>query len=87
MPSTKYVDLRLSRRFTIKEDAKIEVLGEFFNIFNRTQVTGINNQFTILPARLARLQRNFRSDVRNAKRSFECFFFRGADSTRRSFEF
>jgi len=44
MPPTKYVDLRLSRRFTIKEDAKIEVLGEFFNIFNRTQVTGINNR-------------------------------------------
>ena len=27
-----------------KEDAKIEILGEFFNIFNRTQVTGINNR-------------------------------------------
>ena len=44
MPPTKYVDLRLSRRFTIKEDAKIEVLGEFFNIFNRTQVTAVNNR-------------------------------------------
>jgi hypothetical protein len=44
MPATKYVDLRLSRRFTIKEDAKIEVLGEFFNIFNRTQVTAVNNR-------------------------------------------
>jgi hypothetical protein len=44
MPSTQYVDLRISRRFTIKEQAKIEVLGEFFNIFNRTQVTGVNNR-------------------------------------------
>jgi len=44
MPATKYVDLRVSRRFTIKEDAKIEVLGEFFNIFNRTQVTAVNNR-------------------------------------------
>lgn len=44
MPATKYVDLRISRRFTIKEDAKIEVLGEFFNIFNRTQVTAVNNR-------------------------------------------
>jgi hypothetical protein len=44
MPATKYVDLRLSRRFTIKEDAKIEVLGEFFNIFNRTQVTAVNSR-------------------------------------------
>ena len=40
----KYVDLRLSRRFTIKENAKIEFLAEGFNIFNRTQVTGVNNR-------------------------------------------
>ena len=26
-PSVKYVDLRISRRFTIKENAKIEVAG------------------------------------------------------------
>lgn len=44
MPPTKYVDLRVSRRFTIKENAKLEVLGEAFNIFNRTQVTAINGR-------------------------------------------
>jgi hypothetical protein len=43
-PSIKYVDLRVSRRFTIKENAKIELLAEGFNIFNRTQVTGVNNR-------------------------------------------
>jgi outer membrane receptor protein involved in Fe transport len=43
-PPIKYVDLRVSRRFTIKENYKIEVLAEGFNIFNRTQVTGVNNQ-------------------------------------------
>jgi hypothetical protein len=43
-PSIKYVDLRLSRRFSITEDAKIEVLAEGFNIFNRTQVTGVNTR-------------------------------------------
>lgn len=43
-PRINYVDLRISRRFTIKEDAKIEVLAEGFNIFNRTQVTGVNNR-------------------------------------------
>lgn len=43
-PPIKYVDLRLSRRFTIKENAKLEVLAEGFNIFNRTQVTSVNNQ-------------------------------------------
>lgn len=44
MPPTKYVDLRVSRRFTIKENAKLEVLAEAFNIFNRTQVTAVNNR-------------------------------------------
>ena len=47
-PSVKYVDLRVSRRFTIKEDAKLEFLAEGFNIFNRTQVTGINNRMYVL---------------------------------------
>jgi hypothetical protein len=47
-PSVKYVDLRISRRFTIKENAKIEVLAEGFNIFNRTQVTGVNNRMYVV---------------------------------------
>ena len=41
-PSIKYFDARLSRRFKIKEDMNIEVLAEAFNLFNRTQVTGVN---------------------------------------------
>jgi hypothetical protein len=41
-PNIWYLDMRLSRRFGITEDAKIEVLAEAFNLFNRTQVTGIN---------------------------------------------
>ena len=51
-PSIKYVDLRLSRRFTIKENAKVEFLAEGFNIFNRTQVTGVNNQIYTLSCTL-----------------------------------
>jgi hypothetical protein len=47
-PSVKYVDLRVSRRLTIKENAKIELLAEGFNIFNRTQVTGVNNRMYVL---------------------------------------
>lgn len=47
-PSVKYVDLRVSRRFTIKENARIELLAEGFNIFNRTQVTGINNRMYVI---------------------------------------
>ncbi|HVQ40450.1 MAG TPA: hypothetical protein VMS31_23110, partial [Pyrinomonadaceae bacterium] len=47
-PVVKYVDLRISRRFTIKENAKIELLAEGFNIFNRTQVTGVNNRMYVI---------------------------------------
>ena len=49
-PSIQYVDLRISRRFTIKENAKIELLAEGFNIFNRTQVTLVNNRMYVLSA-------------------------------------
>jgi hypothetical protein len=42
-PPIKYVDLRISRRFSITERAKLELLAEGFNIFNRTQVTLVNN--------------------------------------------
>jgi outer membrane receptor protein involved in Fe transport len=41
-PSIWYFDMRLSRRFTIKEGMRFEVLAEGFNLFNRTQVTGVN---------------------------------------------
>jgi hypothetical protein len=46
-PAVKYVDLRISRRFTIKENAKLELLAEGFNIFNRSQVTGVNNRMYV----------------------------------------
>jgi hypothetical protein len=41
-PKIWYFDARLSRRFHIKEDMNFEVLAEGFNLFNRTQVTGVN---------------------------------------------
>ncbi|MCI0388863.1 MAG: carboxypeptidase regulatory-like domain-containing protein [Acidobacteria bacterium] len=41
-PGVKNFDLRLSRRFYIKENMSFEFLGEAFNIFNRTQFTGVN---------------------------------------------
>ncbi len=41
-PAIKYLDLRLSRRFPIGEKAKVEVLAEAFNFFNRTQITNVN---------------------------------------------
>ncbi len=47
-PSIQYLDLRLSRRFNLGEKAKIEVLGEAFNFFNRTQVTSLNSTLYFL---------------------------------------
>jgi hypothetical protein len=41
-PPIQYLDLRVSRRFPIGEKAKIEVLADVFNFFNRTQVTSVN---------------------------------------------
>ena len=41
-PNIWYVDARLSRRFSITESTKLEFLVEGFNVFNRTQVTGVN---------------------------------------------
>jgi hypothetical protein len=34
--------MRLSRRFAITEGTRLELLAEGFNIFNRTQITGVN---------------------------------------------
>ncbi len=44
-PKIVNVDLRVSRRFRLREATNIEILAEGFNIFNRTQVTGVNNTF------------------------------------------
>jgi hypothetical protein len=41
-PNVKNFDLRVSRRFFIKERVSFEFLAEFFNVLNRTQFTGIN---------------------------------------------
>ena len=41
-PNIWYVDARLSRRFSVTEKVKFEVLAEGFNVFNRTQITTMN---------------------------------------------
>lgn len=33
--------MRISRRFNLGENMKLELLAEGFNLFNRTQVTGV----------------------------------------------
>ncbi len=40
LPRTQVVDLRISKKFSFGENYKFEVLGEGFNLFNRTNVTG-----------------------------------------------
>jgi hypothetical protein len=47
-PALANVDFRLSRRFHIKERVSLEALGEVFNLFNHTQVTGKNSTFYTL---------------------------------------
>jgi hypothetical protein len=41
-PHIWYLDMRISRRFAISERVKLELLAEGFNVFNRTQVTGVS---------------------------------------------
>ena len=42
LPKIVNFDMRVSRRFQFKESMALEVLAEGFNLFNRTQVTGLN---------------------------------------------
>jgi hypothetical protein len=41
-PRTNVLDLRISKRFVLKEGVKLELLGESFNILNKQNVTGVN---------------------------------------------
>lgn len=41
-PKTTVVDLRLSKRFTLADRVKLELLGEAFNIANHQNVTSVN---------------------------------------------
>ncbi|RSL16973.1 carboxypeptidase family protein [Edaphobacter aggregans] len=41
-PSTNTLDLRLSKRFTIYERLKLELMAETFNVLNRQNVTAVN---------------------------------------------
>lgn len=47
LPSLWNMDLRVSKRFRLTEDMNLELLAEGFNIFNRTQVFGVNNTLYI----------------------------------------
>jgi outer membrane receptor protein involved in Fe transport len=49
-PSTATVDLRVSKRIRFTENMNLELLAEGFNIFNRSNVTGINDAMFTLTA-------------------------------------
>lgn len=42
-PTTWVGDLRLAKYFTFREKYKLELIGDFFNIANHQNVTGVNN--------------------------------------------
>ncbi len=42
-PRTVNLDMRLSKRFNVTEKAKVELLGESFNVANHLNVTGVTN--------------------------------------------
>jgi hypothetical protein len=48
MPAIVNVDLRVSRQFPIGNDGKLVILGEAFNLFNRTQVTDLNTRSYVI---------------------------------------
>lgn len=67
-PRIWYFDMRLSRRFRIKESMNFEILAEGFNLFNRTQVTTVNTTLYNLSGTTLNLNPTFGSTT-------------GADST------
>jgi hypothetical protein len=44
-PYTTTTDLRISKRIRFNENMNLELLAEGFNIFNRSNVTGVNNTY------------------------------------------
>ncbi len=43
LPGTQVVDLRLAKTFDFKEKYHLELLGDFFNLFNHVNPTVVNN--------------------------------------------
>ncbi len=58
-PNIWYVDMRLSRLFSITEKTKLEFLVEVFNLFNRTQVTFVNGTLYNLSGSTLTFNSNF----------------------------
>ena len=42
LPSTWITDLRMAKRFTFAEKYSLELMGDFYNLGNKQNVTGVN---------------------------------------------
>jgi len=60
----------------VTEGSKIEFLAEGFNIFNRTQVTGVNNRMYVLSASGTNVIATFDPTFGTASDLSNGFFFR-----------
>jgi hypothetical protein len=63
------VDVRLSRRVAVRERVVVEPLIEFFNLFNRVNVTEVNTVYGAAEF-VGPVPRRFRDGVRGAVPSF-----------------
>jgi len=43
LPSTQVLDIRLAKMFNFKERYHVEILGDFFNLFNHVNATSVTN--------------------------------------------
>jgi hypothetical protein len=50
LPARYNVDLRYSRFIPINGPRRVEIIGEFKNVFNTDQVAGVNQSFTVDPS-------------------------------------
>jgi hypothetical protein len=48
LPKIVNLDMRISRRLRLPNKTDVEVLGEVFNLFNRTQVTELNTRMYVI---------------------------------------
>lgn len=46
-PGYASVDVRLSRRVTVSENVRLELIAEVFNLFNRVNIIDVNNNFKV----------------------------------------
>jgi outer membrane receptor protein involved in Fe transport len=74
-PRTSVVDMRLSKRFKFKENYTLQLMGEAFNLFNRQNVTSVNNLGYILGGTAAAPTLSFNSAFQTVSNSNSNFAY------------